>query len=966
MGTQERQRAQPLVRQTWWTILFGAGLIQSNSEPIRKLLAEFVFRTYYPVGKLGRHSCNSYKLFLVKSLLPYAMQGNLFNKSIQRSGKIIVSTHGEGLAQFCATLTLFESNQIPGTYSGTILKYLVDNANTLNPHATGYVLQGLDRNRTWEVALEDAELAVDLPFKTAFSQIQRVVMLRHCISIASRLKVVQNDAPDNYAKRRLHLQNRLTTLHCAMKEESRLYLNMPLQKREDDLVLSKDPQHWVDAHFSKWIELVDGATLQAQWAETPKQFLGAQTLCHIAKYAVSQSDLKDYVAEYAEKLFALVQGKTFLWKPLAQALRDAYFHFPDHFLHSGNPEVDSIVKCVPIVDPNLLEHPQIEDVILEFINNPPLPRPEFLLDAAIANRELDNDGHNLLNVFADETLGHACIYDMLNRLRRGHTPWGLRLLDRILEPWLEQEEPVPMVAKWKRTAQVQAMIILLEQCILKLEDAHLYWDKVFTVLALEPHPRFRFLLEWALVSHSQRVTILVHFMSVEANSSTTVNVGLQTTISRLQAADHSNPKNVSSLIKVAMQLALHPPRHSVPIPHEDLEKDNLSLLTELIALSASPKIPIRHEAQWSFPILFGHAEQKKQKSIIENPAFVAMNKFIKTLDKYNTPPEAKILSSFDAEKDVDLETLFEGGYLRINPSELPLIHVTEFEEVWAHDTPETVAHIVPPCFYLGKGKEEWYYETNMLVPIEERKIHHTPKATVVNKQKNADAAATPQIENPTHRVAPLQTKSLTLDSTFTSLNIDSTTERATTNGPTLIASLIAFPHNLGGLSRASEIFGCTSLLIPDIAVLKNQQFRNVSVNSELHVNIEELKEKDLGGWLRGKKGEGWIIVGVEQTDNSIIIGMPQTVETSGNATVSTKEAEEDQSQRQVSAEKPPSLPKKSIIVMGAEKTGIPAEILVECDVCVEIKQWGVTRSLNVQTAAACVLFEWRRIWGDGR
>lgn len=106
-----------------------------------------------------------------------------------------------------------------------------------------------------------------------------------------------------------------------------------------------------------------------------------------------------------------------------------------------------------------------------------------------------------------------------------------------------------------------------------------------------------------------------------------------------------------------------------------------------------------------------------------------------------------------------------------------------------------------------------------------------------------------------------------------------------------------------------------------------------------------MKGQELAGWLRRQKKDGWTVVGVEQTDTSIIIGVPRDERSSTDL---------------------PTIPKRSVIVMGAEKTGIPADVLVECDVCVEIKQWGVTRSLNVQTAASCVLFEWRRIWGDGR
>lgn len=875
------------------------------------------------------------------------MQGSLFTKSIQRNGKVIVSTHGEGLAQLCTNL--YESKEISGTCGGAILKYLVDNCNTLNPHATCYILQGLDENNIWEIALEDAEFAVDLPFKTAFSQIQRVVLLRHCISIVSKLKPIEIELPEDQIARRAHLQNRLARLQALFKEDGQLYLNTLAQQLEDTQPPSEISPNWRDDKFGQWIDLVDGATQQAQWAEAPEHFLGSQALPQMARCASSEADFKDYVGERAQKLFQLVQGKTFLWKPLAQALRNAYFHFPDHFPDHFPQPVDAgteaITRTSIFGNLNLLEQPQIENVILEFINNPPLPRPEYLLDAAITYREIDDARNHLLNVFADETIGHVCMFDILNRLRPGHEAWGLQLLDRILEPWLQQKEPVPMVAKWKRTTQAQAMIILLEKCVQELGDARSYWDKIFSILALEPHPRFRFLLEWALVSISQRVTILEKSANVGNSSLTLRNFGLQMSISRLGNADHSNPKNISSLIKVAMQLALNPPLLLVPFSHQEMEADNLSLLTELIAMSASPKIPIRHESQWCFPILFAHCQQQQQTSIIENPAFIAMNKFIRTLDKYNAPPEAKLLSSFDVGKDMNLHTLFEGGYLRINPSEIPLIRTADFEEVWAKDTPETVTHIAPPCFPLGNGHKEWSYETHVSSP----KTQSLPSRPITIARPSLTKPDTSSESTP-RAPAPLQTKSLTLDSSFTTptLSLDTPSPETTTNapnGPILIASLIEFPHNLGGLSRASEIFGCTSLHIPELTVLKNQQFQNVSVRSEIHVQIKELKGQELAGWLRRQKKDGWTVVGVEQTDTSIIIGVPRDERSSTDL---------------------PTIPKRSVIVMGAEKTGIPADVLVECDVCVEIKQWGVTRSLNVQTAASCVLFEWRRIWGDGR
>jgi tRNA guanosine-2'-O-methyltransferase len=153
----------------------------------------------------------------------------------------------------------------------------------------------------------------------------------------------------------------------------------------------------------------------------------------------------------------------------------------------------------------------------------------------------------------------------------------------------------------------------------------------------------------------------------------------------------------------------------------------------------------------------------------------------------------------------------------------------------------------------------------------------------------------------------------------------------------LIATFVDSPYNLGGLSRVAEIFGCSALHISDLGVLKDSAFTSVSVTSESNLNIVQTPPPILKGFLRSKRAEGWTILGVEQTDSSIVLG----------------------------DEKAPKLPKKVVIVMGTEKTGIPPDVLVECDSCVEIKQWGLTRSLNVQTAAAAVLYEWRREWGDG-
>lgn len=150
----------------------------------------------------------------------------------------------------------------------------------------------------------------------------------------------------------------------------------------------------------------------------------------------------------------------------------------------------------------------------------------------------------------------------------------------------------------------------------------------------------------------------------------------------------------------------------------------------------------------------------------------------------------------------------------------------------------------------------------------------------------------------------------------------------------VIASLIENAYNLGGLSRVSEIMGVGTLCFHSKEVLKSKDFTSVSVSSETWLPILELKATDIPEYFRAKKLEGYSVVGIEQTDKSIILG-------GGGC----------------------RLPKKVVLLLGSEKFGIPAELLAELDLCVEIPQKGETRSMNVQTAAAVVLYEFCRQFG---
>ncbi|XP_034538056.1 probable methyltransferase TARBP1 [Notolabrus celidotus] len=145
----------------------------------------------------------------------------------------------------------------------------------------------------------------------------------------------------------------------------------------------------------------------------------------------------------------------------------------------------------------------------------------------------------------------------------------------------------------------------------------------------------------------------------------------------------------------------------------------------------------------------------------------------------------------------------------------------------------------------------------------------------------------------------------------------------------VVASLIDKPTNLGGLCRTCEIFGASALVLDSLRHVSDKHFQSLSVSSELWLPLLEVKPTELTDFLQMKKGEGYCIVGVEQTANSQSLQDYQ-------------------------------FPEKTLLLLGNEREGIPANLLQMLDVCVEIPQQGVIRSLNVHVSAALLIWEYTR------
>jgi len=409
------------------------------------------------------------------------------------------------------------------------------------------------------------------------------------------------------------------------------------------------------------------------------------------------------------------------------------------------------------------------------------------------------------------------------------------------------------------------------------------------ILSIEPLPRYRYLLSWIIA----RIYLLREDLRPRI-------------LDELATKDHhSNPKYLASLMKLGVMMA------KVEGSGQEFA---LKLASVFIPLAASSKVVIRHEAQWQVPILMDHAKSMQWTSVSESPALIALDDYIRSLERFGDPPFERQIDRFDPVQDHTVTNLVEGPWWKLDDIESPQCRRADFVTLQERDVVSGL-DLMDPCIPLGE-------------PVTARNF---PTAADNNKDPNdvppppANTSLAPSQAGGESRA--LQTKGTAY------LASDSSTDHQQTrrNSIIVIASLVENPYNLGGLSRVSEIFGARELHLQNQNVTSNKDFTNVAVSSHLHFPISQLSASAVPSYLAEKRDEGWSIVGIEQTDRSVILGSEGC-----------------------------RLPEKVVLVIGSEKEGIPARVLGECEMLVEIPQQGVTRSLNVQTAAGIVLYEYAR------
>ncbi|OQO14852.1 hypothetical protein B0A48_00234 [Cryoendolithus antarcticus] len=537
----------------------------------------------------------------------------------------------------------------------------------------------------------------------------------------------------------------------------------------------------------------------------------------------------------------------------------------------------------------------MQDFLVTISQFPPQPNVDLIMEYSMLTI-LDSIAPGRVNTAIyygfPEGHGFAAYLDLIGRLGAQYDGLAMGIANAILSRWKQQKDPRPSVSPWKTTLQLQVLLVCLELAHTSesLEQLGLIVDDLLHILALEPLPRYRHIVEW-MVARMQ----LAH-------------LSLQSHSRKLLATrdHHSNPKFLASLMKVGVMLA------GTPDSTEDLAS---TLAMTFVSHSASSKIVVRHEAQWSFPQLMDVCRRRDWTTIIQNPAYTTLEDYIRALPRFGDPPSERIMSALDPMKDHSLTNLTEGLWTQLDDTRPPLTGREDFLRLYEADRqyftdtwPTCIMHLGPPISrapgpdpFVKADPEPIQASTTSLTNLESKAL----------QTKGTAYFATPSTSTPPHRTI-------------------------------LISSLVDNALNLGGLSRCAEIFGAEAMYVRDPRVVADKAFISVSVSSHNHLAILPCGVEALPALLEAKKREeGWRVVGIEQTDRSLVVGSREL----GDALLDRGGEEES----------------KIVLVVGSEREGIPARVLAVCDVLLEIPQVGVTRSLNVQTAAAVVLFELGRL-----
>lgn len=147
------------------------------------------------------------------------------------------------------------------------------------------------------------------------------------------------------------------------------------------------------------------------------------------------------------------------------------------------------------------------------------------------------------------------------------------------------------------------------------------------------------------------------------------------------------------------------------------------------------------------------------------------------------------------------------------------------------------------------------------------------------------------------------------------------------SGTVLILDNIRSAHNVGSAFRTSDAFKVDKIWLCGIcACPPSAEIHKSALGAEDSVEWEYAS--DTLSVVRNLREEGYIIIGIEQTENSV--GLERFKPESG---------------------------KKYAYIFGNEVDGVQQSAIDECDFCLEIPQFGTKHSLNVSVSIGVVLWQ---------
>jgi len=259
--------------------------------------------------------------------------------------------------------------------------------------------------------------------------------------------------------------------------------------------------------------------------------------------------------------------------------------------------------------------------------------------------------------------------------------------------------------------------------------------------------------------------------------------------------------------------------------------------------------------------------------------------------------------------------------------------------------PEYVVDFIKRCLeevYLeshAKEAPEWKQRLEHEQQQQEKKDVPVSYDNIKCDEDNADALLT----NFQRKIIPFHALDLAMNDTTVNHRQKQKTPRHNNNTITqksliVCGSLIDQIPTLAGLARTAEIFAADQLIIPDLKVIKMDNFKSISVTAGDWIPIEECKEENLIPWLQEKQREGYTIVGMEQTPPS------------SNMITSVSSMNKFQ------------FPKRAVLLLGKEKKGLPILFHPYIDWFIPIlpHQVGITRCLNEHISGAICIWEYAK------